>query len=249
MGEQGTDMRTWRLKDQDIFEIAPLRECLTALELARKVERTEQGIILLVGEPGTGKTVNTRIFCQESKDLPAHISIPAAGLIGTRHILSMIARALHICGDFRSPFTLARYLIEESLIQPRIIILDNAQAIATYKWLDVIRWLNDESSHTFVLAGTPSLEAVFAEHREFAGRVMLRYRLRPPTAEEISPLFEGFPEGVIAQVHEESEGRMREVMALRRWLLQLVTQKKIEIDDIAPKQVSMIARRFLMRVA
>jgi len=242
-------MKTWRLDHQEIVEIAPMKECWAALDFARKAEKTEQGLVLLIGDPGTGKTVNTRLYEREQDESVVHLSVPAAELIEAGRLLSLLAAGLHTCADFRSPFTLARYLIRESFGQPRMIILDNAQAIASRKWLDVIRWLNDESAHTFVLAGTPSLEGIFAEHLEFAGRVLLRHRLRRPTAEEISPLFEGFPEAVIAKVHEEGEGRMREIMALRRWLTQLVAQKKIDIDELAPKQVSMVARHFLMRVA
>jgi len=242
-------METWRLDNQTIFETGPLQEYLAALRFASRCEGAEQRLVLAVGDPGVGKTVGARVFRQESGCSPLYINLPSEQLLRPRDLLCIIADRLGCGSDFRSRYDFARYLCDDSLRSPRLLLFDNAQSLRKYDWLDMLRWIHDEGGHTFVLIGTHSLEQTFLEHREFAGRVALRHQVRIPTAEEIRPLFPEFPAEAVEQIHEETGGRMRQVISLRRRLFELIEARKLDVSDLAPKQVRMVARHFLVKAA
>ncbi|MBE9565837.1 MAG: hypothetical protein IMF16_03695, partial [Proteobacteria bacterium] len=149
----------------------------------------------------------------------------------------------------RSRYDIAAQIAEESLRRPRILVFDEAQGLAKYDMVDMIRWLHDEGGHTFVMIGTPALEQVFLDHRSFAGRVALRHQLRLPSVTEIAPLFDGFPPEAIEAIHEQARGRMREIIALRERLTDLMEQRKLEAAELTPRQVKLVGRHFLLRVA
>lgn len=242
-------MDTWRLDSQTIFETGPLQEYLAALRFAGRCEGAEQRILLAVGDPGVGKTIGARVFCQESRGDPIYINLPSPQLLRPRDLLSILADRLGCGSDFRSRYDFARHLCDDSLRSPRLLLLDNAQSLRKYDWLEMLSWIHDEGGHIFILIGTHSLEQVFVEHREFAGRVALRHQVRIPTAEEIAPLFPEFPSEAIEQIREETGGRMRQVISLRRRLLELIEDRKLDVSDLAPKQVRMVARHFLVKAA
>ena len=197
-----------------------------------------------------GKTVGARLFSRDSESRSIYLVMPAAEMLRPRDLLGLLGNPVGLTFDLHcARFEAAEQLARDSLSRPRIFLLDDAQALEKRGLLDVIRWLHDTGGHTFVLVGSYSLERAFLDRHDLAGRVALRHQLRLPTVEEIAPLFDGLPPEAIDQIHQETGGRMRQVMALKRWLEQLTEQRKLDPADLAPKQVQMVARHFMVKVA
>ena len=244
------DLQQWQLGSQQIWGIAPFEEYLTTLDLAPRLEGAEQRLILIIGDPGVGKTVGSRICSRDCDRRPVYLAMPAPELLKPRGLLGLLGEPVGISFDLHCPrYEAAQMLARDSLDRPRIFILDDAHAMAKGGLLDVIRWLHDTGGHTFVLVGPPALERALLDRRDLAGRVALRHQLRLPTVDEIAPLFEGFSSEAIDEIHRETAGRMRQVMALRKWLEELAEQRKLDPGDLAPKQVQMVARHFMVKVA
>jgi DNA transposition AAA+ family ATPase len=242
-------MNTWRLGSQTIYEIGPLEEYLAALNLMVTSGGGEQRILLATGDPGVGKTIGALLFCRECKVKSVYVNLPAEDLLRPRDLLDLLADRLGLSSDLRTRYDMARQIADHSLEGPAIIILDGAQVLRRYQLFDVIRWIHDEGAHTFALVGLPILEHVVREHREFGGRILLHHKVRVAEADEVAALFEGYPAEAIEQIHEETGGRMRQVMALRRWLEEMVEQNKLDPESLAPKQVRMVAKHFLVKAA
>jgi DNA transposition AAA+ family ATPase len=242
-------MNAWRLDNQPVYGIGPLEEYLAALHFGATCEGHQQRLVVAVGDAGTGKTIGARIFCMEHKSHPVYVRIPPKGFITARALLHLIGEPIGLTTDLRTRYDVARRLADESLRRPRVFVLDEAQGMCGGDALEIIRWLHDEGGHTFILVGAPALDQPFRDHRQFASRVALRHQLRLPTVEEIAPIFDDFPPEAIQQVYEETGGRMREIMTLRRRLDDLIEQGKLDPADLAAKKVRMVARHFLVRAA
>ena len=243
-------MKEWQLNNQTIYEIGPLAEYLAALSVSARCQDADWRLLLIGGEAGVGKSVGARVFMQESRQSIIHIALPSAEMLGPRHLLDLLGAPVGLYFDLHCPrYEMARQLVANSHQNPRVFILDDAQCLIKGGLLDMVRWLHDEGAHTFIMVGSPALERVFRDRREFGGRVALRHHLRLPTADEIAPVFAGFSPEAIAQIHQETGGRMRQVMAMRKWLFGLIAQRNLVAADLAPKQVEMVARHFLVKVA
>lgn len=242
-------MKTWEIEGEKIFELAPLAEYLAILKVGVEHSRSRQRLILAVGDHGVGKTVGARIFCREHSSSPTYLSIPAESLVRARDLLRLISGPLGLGQDFHSRYDFARTIIEDSHRSPRTIIFDGAQALRKYQWLDLLRWIHDEGAHTFVLVGSHSLQQSFLDHPDLGGRVLLKHHVRLPTAKELAPVFPGYPPEAVERVYTETGGHLRQVMALRRWLQNMVDRDKIELESLTAKRVGMVAKHFLVRAA
>jgi DNA transposition AAA+ family ATPase len=242
-------MQEWRIDNQTIYEIGPLEEYLAALGFAAGLEGEEQRFVVAVGDAGTGKTVGARIFCRDRKPRPLYVRLTCQALLNPRSLLHSLAEPLGLPWDVPSRYDIAARIAQDSLSRPRLLVLDEAQALAKGGLLDILRWLHDEGGHTFALVGLPGLEYAMAEHRQFGSRVALRHQLRLPTPAEIAPLFDGFPEDAVGRIYDETGGHMRQVMALRRRLLELVKQRKCFPEEVTSRQISTVAKHFLVRAA
>jgi hypothetical protein len=244
-------MRTWEITNpaQTIYGIAPLEEYLAALQIAARSEGEDRRLLLMVGDHGTGKTVGARVFQQDNDLRPIYLSLPPGKLLRARSLLNLIADPLGLACDLQSGYSFGCWIAESSHRRPRLFLLDDAEALANQGLLDVIRWLHDAGAHTFVLIGSPALEHAFRARAELAGRVAFRHLLRLPTPAEIAPLFDGVPQETIAQIYTETRGRMRQMMALRQWLGELIEQGRVEACELAPRQVQTAARHLLVRAA
>jgi len=242
-------MQEWRIDNQTIYEIGPLEEYLAALGFAAGLEGEEQRLVVAVGDAGTGKTVGAKLFCRQREARPLYLRIHPQQVLTARSLLQLIADPLGLAWDVRSRYDVAAGIVNDSLRRPRLLILDEAQNLAKGELLDIIRWMHDEGGHSFALVGSPALDFALGDRRELASRVALRHQLRLPTPAEIGPLFDGFPEDAIERIHQETGGRMRQVMALRRRLLELVKQHKWYPEEVTSRQVSTVAKHFLVRAA
>ena len=243
-------MECHQLGNQTIYPIAPLEEYLGALDLAPRLEGSDQRLILAIGDAGVGKTVGARLYSRDSDRRAIYLPLPPAEALRPRDLLGLLGDPVGITFDLHRPRHEAAYqLAQDSLSRPRIFLLDDGQAMQKRGLLDIIRWLHDTGGHTFLLVGSYSLERAFLDRHDLGGRVALRHQLRLPTVEEIAPLFEGLPDEAIDQIHRETAGRMRQVMAVKRWLEELSEQRKLDPSDLTAQQVQMVARHFMVRAA
>ena len=242
----------WKLDNQRIYPTPPLQEYLAALEFAGRPNNADQRLILVIGESGAGKTVGARIFAREcDRDRrPIYIAMPAAETLSTRDLLGLLGRPVGLTFDLHCPrYEAAQQLARDSVDRPRIYLLDDAHAMMKRGLLDIIRWLHDTGGHCFVLVGPPALERAFLKQSELAGRVAVCHHLRLPTAVEIAPLFRGFPQEAVEQIHLETGGRMRQVIALKQRIENLATQRKLDTSELLPQQVKLVAQHFTVKVA
>lgn len=242
-------MKTWTLDNRTVYELSPLREYLSALGTALSMPREDQRLVLVTGESGSGKTIGARLFCQEAKLRPLYLSLPAEQLLRPSVLLETLARVCNVTLYAQGRYHAASAILEDSRREPRVLVLDNAQALRRGGLLDILRWIADEGAHTFVLVGNPQLEHTFRERQELRSRVLFRHALRLPSCPDLAPLFDGFPPEVVEQVHTKTGGRLREVMALRRWLLELTEENRLERGKLTAKHVRSVSGRVLVEAA
>lgn len=244
-------MREWRLHNEVIYETPPLTECLAMLGYGARRGGPGGRLVLLSGDSGTGKTVAVRVFCQEhTRPSPIYLPLPGRDMLNARTFLGLLGAPVGMTFDLHTPrFDAGRRLAEDSLERPRILLLDDAHGLARGGLLDLVRWLHDIGSHTFVLIGPPALEQALTRYPELASRVGVHHRMRLPTLEEIEVFFPGFPQEAIEAIYSETGARMRPLMALRDWLGELADQGKLELSDLSAKRVAIVARHALAKVA
>ena len=234
---------------QQIWGLPHLTEALAALDLALPLCWNGARILVLGGEVGSGKTVCSRLFCEARKESPRYVSIPAPQVLAAANVLDFFADALGISRGFWSRHDRLNELVKMGRIDPTTLVIDNAQYLRKHDALEVLEWIHDQTRHTFVLVGPPSLEHALSRNEGVAGRVLLRHRLRPPTVEELAPFFDGFSPESIAQIHAETGGRMGHILSMRGWITELAKRNRLDHRTLTAKQVKMMGRNLLVKAA
>lgn len=150
--------------------------------------RDEDGIVVLTGEVGSGKTMLCRMLLAESApDLQfVYLANPA---FSGREIVAAIARDLGVAAEDDALTTLERLqraLIERHAANRRVVvIIDEAHTMSPEALDEVRRLTNIETAHRkllgIVLCGQPELDALLArpELRPLRDRIAQRFELPP----------------------------------------------------------------------
>lgn len=249
--------------DPRFFYFTPVHESLLA-ELLFAIQ-TQQGLVLLTGESGSGKTT----ILKQLLDTLGHRNVSTAYIFHSRLDVEDLFR--FILEDFGVTCDSSRkgeviQALHEWLLQRSmegdtpVIIIDEAQTVPV-ETLDELRLLlNLESSHgklvQIVLAGQPELEEKMRrmELRQLRQRVMFRCHLPLLSAVETSAYIQSrlanagctesrlFPEETVAVIYGYSKGTPRAINLLgEHALINAYAEQK---RTISPEDIVHIASDF-----
>jgi type II secretory pathway predicted ATPase ExeA len=173
------------IPSHDLYVWPGLEELAARLEMAKRA----RGILLLTGEPGTGKTVALRRFVDS---LNAEHYLPIYLPLATVTVMDAYAQLNRALGgqDVRSKSGLWRD-IQQGIAQlaaqgkQPVLILDEADLLRSALFDELRILLNFEMDSKdpllLILAGQPQLLAKLAlrVHLPFRERVAMRYRMPP----------------------------------------------------------------------
>jgi len=231
---------------QTIHLIGPMDALLKTLTAALGMTRRPERMALIIGDQGMGKTVGSRIFCEQHPDEALYIQIPPASVMRPGRLLQLLEQVLDLpVAGAPTLFDRLHGIIAELRRKPRMLVFDNANRIRKYDYIDMLRYIHDEAGARMAFISVPTLEYVFRQHREFAGRLQLYHHLKPATRAEIAAVLPEFPDDMVAAIHDQSGGRMREVMVLA----EIFRAGRIPKKDWTPQVVQRVARTFTLRAA
>jgi len=237
--------KTITFEGTEIYLIGPMAASLKVLEAARRLTRRPERMSLLIGDQGMGKTLASRYFASQAEDV-VYIQIPPAPILRPGRLLQLLEEALEIpVGGAPTLYDRALAIIHELARQPRMLVLDNANRIRRYDYIDMLRYIHDEAGARIAFVSIPALEHVFRQYREFAGRLQIYHQLKPPTREEVASILADFSQEAINAIYEISGGRMREVMVLAEHF----RMDQIPTRERTPDRIRRAARVFTLRTA
>ena len=167
----------------------------SALGLLEYSIRCEAPFIVLIGDPGTGKTSLLQKFASEYSDQHVIRMVSTVGYESTQ-LLPWILLSLELSEKQLDPiesfYRLSKF-VEETCVQDRrlILVIDEAQTLGP-KQLEELRLLSNLNSESalkiqMILAGHPDLIAILKRKglRQFAQRIALDVlQLKPLASEE-----------------------------------------------------------------
>lgn len=183
------------IKTSQLVDTDPLRECTARLDFIQR----RGGIMLLVGDPGVGKTVAIRRFVEQlNSNLYHPIYTPLSTLKGT-DLLRHINRRLGL--PHRASKAIIYDQIQAEILDSReqrgktvVLIIDEAHLLQTWA-LQELRLLCNFKMDSFdpfvlILSGQTELGRTmdFAVMEPFSQRLALRYHM-PPLGPEQSGLY------------------------------------------------------------
>lgn len=239
-------MKTISWDGIEIYPIKPWQEYQRLLAALASLRNVRERLALFIGEQGVGKSLGATYFAEQNRPAVYIEALPAAVNTESR-LLRQIAGGCGMNDAAPSRYDLLVRIEEHLRTSGQALIIDNAERLRAYRYLDLVRHIHDHAGAPIAFCGTPSIEAAFSEHRELAGRVVLHRQLRLATAAEIRPALEEFSDELAQRVWEITRGRMREVMGLRFNLLALAAENKIKPGTIEPEIADKLRQQFMLR--
>jgi len=230
----------------EIYPIKPWNEYQRLLGAVANLRNLRERLAVFVGEQGVGKTLGARHFAENNRQAVYIEALPAAVNTESR-LLRQIAAGCGINDAAPSRYDLLLRIEDHVRGTGQVLIIDNADRLRGYRYLDLLRHMHDHAGAAIAFVGTPAIEAPFTEHRELAGRVVLHRELRLATAAEIRPILEGFSDDLAQRIWEITRGRMREVMTLRHNLEGLASENRLKPAQLTPEMADQLAQQFMLR--
>jgi type II secretory pathway predicted ATPase ExeA len=217
------------IRTRDVVDTAPLSECTARLDYIKR----RGGIMLLVGDPGVGKTLALRRFADNLND---NLYVPVYTPLTTLKSMDLLRHLNSRLGlDPRASKSAIYDQIQAKILDSReqrgktvVIIIDEAHLLATEP-LQELRLLTNFKMDSFdpfilVLAGHTELARTmdFAVHEPLSQRLALRYHMPPLDPEETATYVNAhmklagatspiFGDDALAAIHEVSYGIPRRI--------------------------------------
>lgn len=239
-------MKTISFDGIEIYPVKPWQEYQRLLAAVADLRNLRERLAVFVGEQGVGKTLGARYFAERERDAVYIEALPQA--VNTEYrLLRLICRACGVNDAAPSRYDLLLRLEEHLRTSGQVLIIDNADRLRQYRYLDLLRHVHDHSGAPIAFVGTPAMEQPFSEHRELAGRVVLHRQIRLATAAEMKPALDGYSDDLAQRLWEITRGRMREVMTLRFNLEALAAENNLKPAQLTPDLADQIAQSFMLR--
>ena len=224
--------------------------------------RSHTGFLVLLGEPGTGKSMVLECLRDLLKTHATHFAVLLNSKITVAEFFELIAHDFQLrCASPTKTATLIalnEYLLERSRAgQTTALVVDSAEKLPT-EVLEEIELLGNLENRDgrllqVVFAAQPGFERRLdaPQLRGLKQRMMLRARLEPLNAAETAAYIQHrmavagarnpsvFPAGVLAEIHRRTQGVPRWINALcglllaTCWELQVATPEMSMLEGIA----------------
>jgi general secretion pathway protein A len=177
------------------FETAPHRDALRRLD---RGVRQAKSLCVLIGEPGSGKTIVARRLLEDLEEevFDASMLVVLKGSADGMWMLTRFARQLEVEDPAPDREALLAQVYEKLAIvredgRHAVLIIDDAQALASPQTLAEVCGLlkleyEERPLLSMVLVGTPALEAALATDPVLARRADVKVRIAPLDAESAS---------------------------------------------------------------
>jgi DNA transposition AAA+ family ATPase len=232
---------TLKFAGSTIYQVGPMKKLLGALD-ALLADDGEQRMLLVSGEPGTGKTLGVHLWCSLHPEEAVYIDTPPAALLRTGRLLELLEQSLGL--PVRGQPTLyarARALIAALTDSPRVIVFDEANRLRSSDYLDLLRYIVDETPAAKIAFVTlPHLEHMFRVRRELRSRLFMRVALALATRDEIAEVLPDLPAQAVDAIHGVTGGHMRETFVLARHV------RRLKPENMTADAIRRIARRYTL---
>ena len=228
---ENIDLTTFEDSAAGLLPTAAMQTIVYRVSTARKMHVP---LALVTGSHGVGKTTSLR----EYASIENLLMWEARPGYQAKHVLSDIAERMGLSAG--QGWRMQTSIVAEQLrAHPRTMIIDEAQRL-NYDGFDLLKYLADASSSTFVLSASPSLEKRIDRWQDIASRCPVRVRVAPMTAQEFVDLQadSGFSREALIAVHECSAGILRRAQWLMHHLDEAIDANKREQSDITRASVA-----------
>lgn len=215
-------------------ELLPTRAMQTIIYRVGTARKMQVPLALVTGSHGVGKTTSLREYAA----LENLLMWEARPGYQAKHVLSDIAERMGLSAG--QGWRMQTSIVAEQLrAHPRTIIIDEAQRL-NYDGFDLLKYLADASSSTFILSASPSLEKRIDKWQDIASRCPVRVRVAPMTAQEFVALHErsGFEREALIAVHECAAGILRRAQWLMHHIDEAIEANREDAPDINRSSVA-----------
>jgi type II secretory pathway predicted ATPase ExeA len=173
-------------RPQSVFESQSQED---AERRVRRALAQKKGLVAIVGEPGSGKTLLVRRLLEELEEEIYDVSllVPHRGIADTPWILSRFGQQLEVDVPAAEPAELLGQIYEKLAIvredgRHAVLMIDEAQVLCSGPTLSELRGLlnleyEDQRLLSLVLVGLPELGGSLARDDSLAGRLDVKVRI------------------------------------------------------------------------
>lgn len=210
---------------------------IQAIQAVERRGASEAGMMLVYGLPGSGKSQVVKHWASEVNALYLRAKVDWT----PRYFLTELAKALGMDADGAS-CSLFSNLLDRLSGSGVPLVIDEAEFTLHYKAavLEKVRDFSDHAKTMVVLVGMDSIRKKIARHQQIFSRIAQVVEFRPATLADVRQACEeladiGMSEGLMAEVHRISGGRMREalnVIAAIERVAALNGLDRVEVADL-----------------
>lgn len=210
-----------------------------------RARHLEVALALITGTHGAGKSTAVRVYGRK-EPIKSWECKPG---YHERHLMRDIIRELGISAG-EGWFEQSSIVADQMKANPRTVVLDEAQRL-NYAGLDLLKYLADASSSTFVLVASPSLEKRIDRWPDIKTRCTVRAHVADMDVKEFTALYktDGYSSEALVELYGLSKGVMRTIAAIMRQIdLEIEfhntrTSRRLERKNLTVPHVRRIAKK------
>lgn len=185
---------------------------LNGMAAAEEPIKGRVGMCLVYGQPGTGKTE----VCQKYAADNQYPYIRATNIMSNRGLLSKIVAELGEAPAYSSD-ALFDQAIEQLLIHPRTLIIDEVDYLCRGGIVEILRDLNDITNVAVVLVGMHEVDKKLKRYRHLWDRLSAVVHFETFDFDDVSGLTEQICEvklspDAVRLIYERSGGKFRRIL-------------------------------------